>query len=455
MASGKLKEKITGLTRELRTPDTRRQLGAAALSAVLCGLCISRLDPWPLEWVCLIPILWVLPELSGRRAFLVGWFGGFWAHMIIFRWLSGTVVRFSNLPPAMAILTLILFSLLHGLIWALWVWAAARLNERTKLPAALAAAIAYTVVVFQVWQLFPWFVGMGQHNFLPFAQIADIGGASLVSFVVVLANGVFTDALRQLRAKEPLHWKPLALVAGIVVLGSIYGGVRLSQVDGHLEQAEAHKVALVQNNIPILKKREVPAQEIFGELIAQVREAAAGGAELIVLAESSLPFRMWGGIAGSSFITADALSMGRDFTYAVQEMGVPVVAATTLAGLKPGEHQPYLTNSAVLLAPLAGRAPGSVAPGDLIAARYDKIGLLPFGEFMPLQGLIPQLRQWIRGGGTFTPGTKPASFDVAGMKLAAGICYEAILPAMTLKALRPEDQVLLNLTNDAWFGEGD
>ncbi|MCB0218065.1 MAG: apolipoprotein N-acyltransferase, partial [Chrysiogenetes bacterium] len=127
----------------------------------------------------------------------------------------------------------------------------------------------------------------------------------------------------------------------------------------------------------------------------------------------------------------------------------------TLAGLKPGEHQPYLTNSAVLLAPLAGRAPGSVAPGDLIAARYDKIGLLPFGEFMPLQGLIPQLRQWIRGGGTFTPGTKPASFDVAGMKLAAGICYEAILPAMTLKALRPEDQVLLNLTNDAWFGEGD
>ena len=455
MAGKRIREKLGTLAAELRERSTQRQLLGAALSALLCGFTISRADPWPLEWVCLVPVLWILPELHGKRAFFVGWLGGFIAHLIIFRWLAHTVVRFSNLPLFMAILTLVLFSLLHGLIWALWLWAAARLHARAKWPAALCAALAYTVVVFQVWQLFPWFVGMDQHNFTSFAQIADLGGAALVSFVVVLANGVLTDALKVLRAKTPLPTTPLAAIAALVIFSCVYGFIRAGAVDETLAQASAHKVALVQNNIPILKKRSILPQAVLGELLPQIREAAVGGAELIVLAESSLPFRLWGGLAGSSFVAPEAISMGRQLAFNVQEGGVPVVAASTLAGVKEGTAESYLTNSAVLLEPVEGRAPSSVSPGDLITGRYDKIGLLPFGEFMPLQGVFPKLREWIRGGGTFTPGTKPASFDVAGMKLAAGICYEAILPAMTLRALRPEDEVLLNLTNDAWFGEGD
>lgn len=93
-------------------------------------------------------------------------------------------------------------------------------------------------------------------------------------------------------------------------------------------------------------------------------------------------------------------------------------------------------------------------PCDLFpeAPHYDKMVPLPFGEYLPLREVFPWLADLIRGPGNFRAGTKPLVFDVGGVRFGAPICYEGILSYVCTQFEGAD--LLINVTNDAWFGEG-
>ncbi|MEW6776026.1 MAG: apolipoprotein N-acyltransferase, partial [Bdellovibrionota bacterium] len=180
-----------------------------------------------------------------------------------------------------------------------------------------------------------------------------------------------------------------------------------------------------------------------------LREGAEEKTDLFILPEAALPFRPWGGAAGVYKMSEQDLKMGIPFAYAVQELGVPLVTGAVLASEKGW------FNSALLYEPAKGKAAGEVTPNDLIRARYDKRGLLAFGEKLPFEPILGWLRKYLPGLGTgFEAGEGPMTFETV-VPLEMSICYEAILPPMTREAVKTEKGVLLNLTNDAWFGKGD
>ncbi|MEW6778187.1 MAG: hypothetical protein AB1405_17960, partial [Bdellovibrionota bacterium] len=227
---------------------------AAALgTAVLSSGAITRWNPWVLEWAALVPAFFFLPEVSkrwpDRGPLLFGWVCGFFTHLFVFRWLTETVTRFTNLPWPVAVGILLLFAASHGLLWALWLFASERLVHYARWPRPLALPAVYVVCAAFLPQLFPWFVGMAQHHFHPFAQIAAVGGIELAVFLVVLANTALAGALRAFADREKVSWKPLAAAVGAAAAACFYGTIHLSSVDETLAAAPEVRVALLQPNV--------------------------------------------------------------------------------------------------------------------------------------------------------------------------------------------------------------
>lgn len=428
-------------------PLFRQAFAALGLSTLLSAFAISRLALWPLEWVMLVPLFFVLWRMSPKGAFFFGWAAGFLAHLVLFRWLAGTAVRFGSFPPAAGIFTLILFALSHGLLWGLWLWAARRL-ERDRWPRPLAASLPYVAVAAWLPQLFPWWVGMTQHYLTWFAQVADLAGVALVSALVIGANAAITEiAGRRGRPRRPEF-----VTAGLIVLACVYGALRVPAIERQFEDVPGVKVALLQTNVPIEEKTNwAYAGQRYEQLLEMTGRAIANGSQIVAYPETALPFRYWGGAAERHNIDGSSFRRAIEFASRVQEMGVPIVATGVL------NRREGVANSAFLLHPVEGKAPEQVAPGEIIGARYDKRILLAFGEYMPAEQLMLRLRSLgipIQAPG-FVEGSDAVSFEAAGLRLAASICYEAILPRLTRSALQGNEHAILNMTNDAWFGEGD
>jgi apolipoprotein N-acyltransferase len=95
-------------------------------------------------------------------------------------------------------------------------------------------------------------------------------------------------------------------------------------------------------------------------------------------------------------------------------------------------------------------APGRAARGGL--PRYDKTHLVPYGEYVPLARLTPFVRRFVDAIGEFEPGGGPVVWEVDGVRATPLICYEAIFPAIARRAVAAGGELLLNVTNDAWYG---
>jgi apolipoprotein N-acyltransferase len=94
-----------------------------------------------------------------------------------------------------------------------------------------------------------------------------------------------------------------------------------------------------------------------------------------------------------------------------------------------------------------------ITPGkNLVRQRYDKVHLLPFGEYLPLNTVVPWHRLGIPKRANFEPGTKPFVFYLHGFRFAAPICWENIFPQIARAFVQNGAQFIVNITNEAWFG---
>lgn len=417
------------MTRTARIEAAGAVLGGAALAFAQPGF-----GAWPLAWVAIAPLLLAMRGSSPKRAFRLGWLAGVVYYAVILYWIAPTIATYTRIAlPVAIVLELMLASaaaLFIGGFAAFVEWLAASGISRVVSAPAAWIVLEWSRTFFPA--AFPWgFIGYSQFEVLPVVQVVDLAGIYGLSALIVLVNAALVEFLRD-------GWRrhaSLAIGLAVIVVGVLaYGAVRIGQV--RAIDGPALRIGLVQGNIAQDQKwRPGLDQSILTKHVTLTAAAIKRGAELVVWPEAAVPFL---------FNLDRRTEKLRDFARS---------AGVTLLVGAPGYEQrdgdvPRQYNQAWMIG----------TDGE-IAGPYDKIRLVPFGEYVPWGGLFGLVEKAVEGIGDFGAGTEhvvfagpPAAGSKEPTRVSALICYEAIFPDLTRRFAGNGAQLLVNVSNDAWYG---
>jgi apolipoprotein N-acyltransferase len=413
------------------------------VAAALClstGLLLMLIFPWYdvewLAWIALVPLLTVTSAMRGRMALMWGWVSGCVAYVGILRWLPHTMINFAGMPRVVSYGVLLLLVVYVGLyvgVFALgWQWSLRHWPRGTVLTVP-ALWVALEWIRAQALSGFPWAsLGYSQYLNRPLIQLAEFASVYGVSFALVLGNVVIAHLFYGTIHRQ---WARLALPCGLAVLGLAalwgYGGWRQQEIARAITPTPATLgVALLQGNIAQEAKWDDAARDaIFSSYRTLTLEAAADAeVDLIVWPEAATPFLF----ANDPVFQARQLRLAR-------AAGRPLLFGSPTY-TRDGD-QDVMYNSAFL-----------VGPHATVLGRYDKIHLVPFGEYIPLRHLLFFLDKLVQGMGDFRSGEAYTVMAVPQGRFGVLICFEVIFPDLVRHFARHGAQFLVNITNDAWFG---
>ncbi len=397
--------------------------GETVGSGVLISSCFLWFQLFPLAWVAFTPLLWALPHAASRRqTVLLGLVAGLATNVPAFHWLVYTIHVFGGFPTPLAVFFyagLSFYSATQFILFAL------ALRHTGPGPLALAAPVLWVTLEFLFPNLFPWRMANSQFLAPTLIQSGDLAGPFALSFVMLWVAAGVADLIARRRSA--------ALVAAAVATAAIvlYGHWRLPQVEHAMRSAAATRVALVQGNISIERKGNAAYFQINMDEYRELSEAVQGQADLLVWPETTL--QRW--VPTQRMVLED------------RELPFPGLSTHLIFGglayRLRGPQEADQFNSAFVI-----NANGHVL------GRYDKRILMPFGEFIPMAGLFPSLRKLSPETGNFTAGTDVAVFQIPdGAAVGPLICYEDLAADMSRRTTRAGAEVLLNILNDAWYGD--
>jgi apolipoprotein N-acyltransferase len=412
------------------------------LFGVLLVLAFPCHDAGWLAWIALAPLLVAISGKNPRIGFLASYLSGLVFFPGVFYWiLQIPGYRYWH----------------HGLLAAylsiyfgLWGFIVASVSERCGVfPALLTAPFAWVSLEFirsNFWFLaLPWaLLAHSQYQFPPFIQIASLTGAYGISFLIVLVNSAIAANILFLIGKNrgrptslPLNIskKVVILIAGTATFSVaavfFYG---LEAIANPLND-ESIKVTVVQGNIDQVKKWD----KKYGEFIMQTydeltKKASNERSALIVWPETATP----------SAITRDRRLYDKVKRISQSSDTYLLLGSAQHQKFRQGESKriEYL-NSAFLISPYSH---------DKIQ-QYDKTRLLPFVEYLPLEGIIPWSYLGIPHFRAYTPGKTLHVFESPSYQFGVTICWENIFPNLVRKVVEKGAQFIVNITNEAWFGK--
>ncbi|MEE9200389.1 MAG: apolipoprotein N-acyltransferase [Candidatus Brocadiales bacterium] len=290
---------------------------------------------------------------------------------------------------------------------------------------------------------FPWlFLAHTQYRHLSIIQISDITGAYGVSFMVVLVNACFAEGiLRWLRGKAP-HM-PVTLAFVFILMPLSYGMFRLAT----LPMSEGPRLSIIQGNIPLLVKMDRRFEQrkaILDKYLSLSRTVDTDSSDLVVWPETMAPGRL----------NIDSELSGRK---------IDRLSQTSLTKLAKELHMHLLVGGIASYPGTAQRKERTsynstflYNPEGQLTERYDKIHLVPFGEYTPLKEFFPFLRKMVPYQTGLTPGRDWHLFGIKAhdgreSRFATLICYEDTLPQIARRFKQLGADFMLNITNDDWF----
>lgn len=395
----------------------------ALLSAALVvALAFPRTNWWVTPWLGLAPLLAVATIRRPPTAFLWGWASGTLFFAVLLRWLHFTFAMYSAIPWPLLWGPVLLLAAYCGLWTGGVAWAVSWLTGRRS--AAFALAVAPFLWVAGEWLRghlfggFPWgTLGYSQYLRLRVIQVAELAGVHGVSFVLLAVNAALAGCV-VLNRRQAIA----GLVAAAVLLAATlgFGVARLAETAA----APRVRVSVVQPSIEQpLKWEPRHTQQTLDIYFALLRGLRDEHPQLVVWPETAAP----------TLLRRDP-ALVRRFRDAAAELGAPmVVGSIDVVGDR-------FRNTAFVITE-AG-----------IVGRYDKIQLVPFGEFVPLSGLLGFVRGWAQFIAELEAGSRAVVFNAPPAPFGVVICYEGIFPDLFRQFVRDGAQLMLNMTNDAWFG---
>ena len=420
---------------------TRAALAVA--SGLALGLAFPKFDYGLLAWIAFVPLFYVLEGENLRRVFGWAWLQGFASYIGSLYWIPIPLHDFADVQMGLAILPMLLLAGIVAIDTAVAIWAGEFAARRTRIPAVLTMPIAWTAVewvrtYFPVG--FPWnLVGYTAYRNLELIQFAEFTGVYGVSALIVFFNAVVYLVIFR-RGTSRLQTISLSSLTVMMVALVAFGAWRIA----NLKNAPAEgtlKVAMVQANIPqSLKWDPKFLPQSYGVYQEETTNAAKRGADLITWPEAAAAFLFLPDDRYPAALAEDAAYRQKLLTMA-QNIGVPILfGAPALAQL---DGQLGFYNRAYLVS----------AKGEVVA-HYDKMQLVPFGEYVPARSILGFfVNRVVKGLGDMVPGDQQTLFSVKGAKLGVLICYESIFPDFTRREVNLGANILVNITNDAWYGE--
>ncbi len=409
----------------------------AFISGILLVLCYPTVDLFLIAWMALVPFLLSLYDKGPKEAFKAGLVLGIPYFFGTLYWIYHSINHYGGVSLISSIAIVILLCLYLSLYMGIFAFCFSVTIKKTKLPALLIAPVFWVVLEFlrsYIFTGFPWSsIGYTQYKFLTVIQIADITGIYGVSFLVVAVNGALADVFLLKRRTKDMPLFPLSqTVIGFAVLflfitsAVVYGQIRLREE----RPGKQLRVAIIQGNIEQDKKWEPSYQdEVIGIYKDLSLKAASSSPSLIVWPETAVPF----------LFRAD-----RGYTQELIDFQSRLKAYLLFGSVmtKGKEDERYLlSNSAVLL-----------DDNGTVSYIYDKIHLVPFGEYVPLQKLLFFINKLVVGIGDYASGDSYLKATTPYGDFAALICYEIIFPGLVRKFYSNGGDFMVNITNDAWFG---
>ncbi len=409
----------------------KRKFILAVFSGLLLFLSFPKYGSGIVAWAALIPLFFALGDTTPRGAFKIGFLTGFVAHIGILYWIAYVVVQYGYLPIYAGIAAMLLLAAYLSLYTACFAMGVVFLRGK-GIRIFLSAPLLWTVLEFSRSHLltgFPWEnLAYSQYLYTKVIQISDITGLYGITFAIVMINAVLYALLSaRFRGRSLLTE---AVVAGLVILIIIgYGHFRIRTIDASLKKAPPMKVALIQGNIDQNMKWDPQYQsqtiDIYRSLSRQAAPSAGG---LIVWPETAAPFYFQQRGAMQAIIVDIARTSGSALLF-----GSP--------SYEEEKGNISYMNSAFLL-----------KPDGTVSGRYDKVHLVPYGEYVPLRRFFPFIGKLVAGVGDFRTGKGYYPLTIDGHRLGVLICYEGIFPEAARDYKRERAELLVNITNDAWFG---
>ncbi|PSH04596.1 MAG: apolipoprotein N-acyltransferase [Acidobacteria bacterium] len=426
----------------------------AAVSGLLQILIFPRPNLYWLCWIALAPLMYALLRtreadatellteesysfLAPARAwqgFLLGWVSGTIFYLGTCYWVYAVMHSYGGLSPSVSLLLLVVFSLYiglhHGLFGMLMAIAGRSRVGFSRKALVLAPFLWVAVELLRSYVVsFPWMLlGTAQIDNTPLVRLASLTGVYGVSFEIALVNTVFaaTMLVQRKRRKALL----MTALAGAIVLQAT------TLVKSEPSEVEAH-ATLVQQNVPIERQWTFESySHLLNELSAMSRAPEAskdpGIARLIVWPESPAPFG-----TDDRLFTESTAALAR-----TQRSWLLTGATAVLPTAIQGEEE-RIYNSALL-----------VRPDGSAVQRYDKVHLVPWGEYIPFSWAFGFAKSLTHEVGKFAPGDAGrVPLEVGGHRYGVFICYEAVFPQEVRQFAAHGAEVFVNISNDGWYGD--
>ncbi len=417
------------------------------LSGVLAGLSFPKYGFSLIAWVAYMPLLFSIKQITGNKivlkSYLYGFVSGFITNIILLYWVVVAMNEYGNINLAVSILGLVLLaailSALYSGTFTMFIkifWNDSESGELLFIP-ILWVLLEYARTF--LFSGFPWeLLGYSQYKNLSLIQISKFTSVYGVSFLVMLFNVFLYECIswwyntKSIRTeKYPFLFAKTITVLVLITAALIYGDISKENTKSAINHPNDEiTVGLIQGDIdqnhkwdPVYQKNTIASyfalsQQAYDQLHPK----------LIIWPETATPFFFQSDLNYQDRISNFVRSLGIYLFF-----GSPAYDYTS-----SGVH--YF-NSAFLMGP----------DGNIIG-RYDKRHLVPFGEYLPLKHIFFFLKKLTGSIGAFTPGRQNNLLKFDNVRIGTLICYEIIFPQLSAYDVRDGANLLVTITDDAWFG---
>ncbi|MGO9936765.1 MAG: apolipoprotein N-acyltransferase [Terracidiphilus sp.] len=442
-----------------------RLWAAAGLSAGLLELPFPLAGPMPpwrsvFAWFGLIPLLWAVlskPCADGprplRRAFLLSYFCGFLWYCGNCYWVRDTMMRYGDMPPMAPTLLLIGFSLVLGLyfgFFGLCVMLVRRATGSTRLALA-AAPILWTALELAAARItsVPWDqLGYSQVDGDVARLLAPWTGVYGISFVLVAVNALLAAALLLMNRSQRLWvWGVFGfLLAALGPVQDVFVPARVSTTA---------TAVLIQPNLDVGSEDAWPgaawqehmdqfahlAEEECKTYIAGIPQTGASTGEIVCPPYPTHPDLVAWPESPAPYAEQDP-RFQQGMASVARAAGAPLVVGSLGMDYSAEDRAWRDYNSALIVGTDGARI-----------GRYDKIHLVPFGEYIPFKDLLFFAHKLTGRVAEFTRGSERQVFHLGGHRYGVFICYEAVFADEVRQFARLGAEVLVNLSDDGWYGD--
>jgi apolipoprotein N-acyltransferase len=394
-----------------------------------------------LSWIAFMPLFLALRHLSFKNSFKIGLLTGCVHFGTLTYWLVYTMGTYGHLPLYVSIPLLFLLSIYLGLYPAIFSAAVSLFFASPFIFMAFSPIVWVSMEYVRslLFTGFPWgFLGYSQVDHLHLIQIADLSGVYGISYLIVQTNGILFLLYGYLKG---LHFKRAGIskqmaagsILSLVCLFTLvftYGHFRIGSMDRTMAGRPVKTVSIIQGNIDQGIKWDPKFQSAttrkYMALSGRVKPERP---DLVVWPETATPFYFGYTAPLTQWVRNTIRELGTDFL-----IGTP-------SFIRKGDHTEYF-NSAVL-----------IDKTGAITGKYDKVHLVPFGEYVPLKKWLPFVNKIVADIGDFSVGNKGKILPWGDNPIGILICYEIIFPELSRAMVRNHASFLVNITNDAWYGE--